>query len=112
MAERKVCFISDSGNCWGRVADICPKANSPDPLHENGVRAFIDKGGRWLYAETAQSSLTVIFRLVISGLTSIILIVFSTINLQVQGPFVFISLWPILGIVATHVLGTVWSLCR
>ena len=64
-----------------------------------------------LYAETAQSSVTVIFRLVINGLTSITLIVFSTVNLQVQGPFVLISLWPILGIVATHVLGMVWSLC-
>ena len=37
-------------------------------------------GGR-LLAETAQSSLPVIFKLVISGLTSIILVVLSTVNL-------------------------------
>ena len=74
----------------GRVADICPKANSPHPLHENGVRAFIDRGGRWLHAERAQSSLTVIFNLVTSGLTSIILIVLGTVNLQFQGSFVSI----------------------
>ena len=40
-----------------------------------------------LHAETAKSSLTVIFKLVISGLTSIILIVLGTSNLQFQGPF-------------------------
>lgn len=108
LVERKVWFISGAGNCGGRVADICPKADSPHPLHKNRVRAFIDRGGRWLYAETAQSPPTVIFRLAISALTSVILIVFSTVHLQVQGPFVFISLWPVLGIVATRVLGMVW----
>ena len=35
-----------------------------------------------------QSALTVIFKLVISGLTSIILIVLGTVNLQFQGKFV------------------------
>ena len=58
-----------------------------------------------------QSSMTVIFKLVISGLTSVILIVLGTINLQFQGPFVTISLWSILGIVGAHVLGSVWSSC-
>ena len=58
-----------------------------------------------------QSSMTVIFKLVISGLTSVILIVLGTINLQFQGPFVPISLWPVLGTAAAHVLGTVWSSC-
>ena len=62
-----------------------------------------------LHAETAKSSLTVIFKLVISGLTSIILIVLGTSNLQFQGPFVPISLWSVLGIVAAHVLGSAWS---
>ena len=64
-----------------------------------------------LHAETAPPSLTVIFRLVISGLTSIILVVLGTINLQFQGPFVPISLCPTLRIVAARVLGTVWSSC-
>ena len=31
----------------------------------------------------------------------------GTVNLQCQGPFVPISLWPVLRIVTTHVLGTV-----
>ena len=65
-----------------------------------------------LHAETAKSSLTVIFKLVISGLTSIILIVLGTSNLQFQGPFVPISLWSVLRIVAVHVPGTVRSSCR
>ena len=59
-------------------------------------------GGVSLHAETAQSSLTVIFNLVPSGLTSIILIVLGTVNLQFQGSFVSISLRSILRIVAAH----------
>ena len=41
--------------------------------------------GRELHAETAQSSLTVIFKLVIGGLTSVIFVVLDTVNLQFQG---------------------------
>ena len=67
--------------------------------------------GGVLQAGTAQSSLTVIFKLVVSGLTSIILIVLGTVNLQFRGALVPISLWSILRIVAAHVLGTVWSSC-
>ena len=77
------------------------------------ARAFIDRsgeGGR-LHAETAQSALTVIFRLVIGGLTGVILLVLGTLNLQFQGPFVPISLRPVLEIVAAAVVGTVWSSC-
>ena len=43
------------------------------------------------------------------GLTSITSVILGTINLQFQGPFVPISLWPVLGTVVAHVLGTVWS---
>ena len=71
----------------------------------------VGRRGERLHAETAQSALTVIFKLVVGGLTSVILIVLGTVNLQFQGPFVPISLWPVLGIVAAHVLGTVWSSC-
>ena len=102
LVERKVCFISDASN-WGQ-------SPTPPPLATSGARAFIDRRRR-LHAETAQSALTVIFRLVIGGLTSVILIVLGTVNLQFQGPFVPISLWPVLRIVTTHVLGTVWSSC-
>ena len=56
-----------------------------------------------------QSALIVIFKLVISGLTSVILIVLGTVNLQFQGPFVLISLRPVLRIVAAYVMSTVWS---
>ena len=48
-------------------------------------------------AETAQSALTVIFKLVIGGLTNIILVVLGTVNFQLQGQFVTISLRPIPG---------------
>ena len=112
--ERKVCFISDGGN-WGlgkgKFADVCPKADYPPAtvLNKQGVRAFKDRVGWGLCVETAQSSLTVLFKFVISGLTSIILIVLGTVNLQLQGPFVPISLWSVLRIKAAHVLGTVWS---
>ena len=50
------------------------------------ARAFIG-WGRGLHAETAQSAL----KLVIGGLTSIILIVLSTLKLQFQGEFISIS---------------------
>ena len=44
----------------GTVAGICPKADPPP--HNQGVRAFIDRvGGGVVHAETAESSLTVIF---------------------------------------------------
>ena len=60
-----------------------------------------------LHAETAQSALTVIFRLVFGGLTGVILLVLGTLNLQFRGPFVPVSLRPVLEIVAASVVGTV-----
>ena len=68
-------------------------------------------GGRGLHAETAQSALTVILKLVIGSLASVILIVLGTVNLQFQGRFVPISLRPVLRIVAAYVLAKVWSSC-
>ena len=64
-----------------------------------------------LHAEAAQSSLTVIFKLVISGLTSIILVVLGIVNPQFQGALVPISWRSALRIVVAHILGTVWSSC-
>ena len=58
------------------------------------------------------SVLTVILKLVIGGLTSIILIVLSTVNLQFQGQFVPIYLRPILRIAAAYVTATVWLPCN
>ena len=57
----------------------------PTPLHlaTSRVRALIDRvWGGGLYAEIAQSSLTVIFKLVTSGLTSVILVVLGAVNHQ------------------------------
>ena len=103
LVERKVCFISDVGNWGWRVADTCPKSNfAPAPDSGSFYRQSIG-GGRGLHAETAQSSLTVIFTLVISGLTSITLVVLGSVNLQFRGALVPISLRPILGTVAAEV---------
>ena len=98
LVERKVCSTYDSGNCrWGGV-DICPNAGSPPPLATSGARGFLNRRG--LCAETAQSPLTVILKLVTSGLISIIFIVLGTVNLQLQGLLVPMSLRPVLGIMA------------
>ena len=100
--------------CWGKVqvpANSCVCSSSQEPGEGNqGARAFID-GGRGLYAETAQSALTVILRLVISDLTSVILIVLNTVNLQFQGQFVPISLRPVLRIAAAYAMATARSSC-
>ena len=58
-----------------------------------------------------QSSLIVILKLVISGLTSIILIVLGTVNHQFQGLFVPILLRPVLRTVAAYVTAAAWSSC-
>ena len=63
------------------------------------------------HAETAQSSLTASFKSVISGLSSTILVVVRTVNLQVRGALVPISLPSVLRFEAAQVLGTVWSAC-
>ena len=86
LVERKVRSISDAvtgmGGGWTSVQRLTP--TRPPTRATSGARAFIDRR-RGLHAETAQSALTVIFKLVIGSLTSVILIVLSTINLQFQG---------------------------
>ena len=83
----------------------------PQPLAISGARAFIDRG-RGVHAETAQTALTVILKLVVSGLTGVILIVFSTVKLQFPSRFVSISLRPVLRIVATQIMGAIWLSCN
>ena len=62
------------------------------PLPENQwARAFIDRE-RGLHAETAQSVLTVILKLVIDGLTSVILTALGIVSLKFQHLFVSIFL--------------------
>ena len=83
----------------GRVADICPKADSSHPTNKQGVRAFIDKvcvrvgGGGWLCAEIALPSLIV---MIMNGLTSVSLVVLGTVNPQFGDAFVPISLQSVL----------------
>ena len=71
--------------CWqlggGEGSRHLSKGQLPSS-NKQGVRAFIDRVRRVLRAERAQASLTVIFKLVISHLTSIILVVLGTVNLQ------------------------------
>ena len=59
-------------------------------------------------ADIAQSALTIIFKLAVSILPRVILIVLDTVNLQFLGQFVPISLGPILRIVAAYVVAKVW----
>ena len=54
------------------------------------------------------TDMTVILKLVISGLTSIILTVLSTVNYQFWDQFFPISLRLVLGILAAYVTATVW----
>ena len=66
-------------NCRGvqtSVQRLTSPTSSP-ALASSEARAFTNRR-KGLYAETVQSALTVIFKLVISGLTSIILVIFSS----------------------------------
>ena len=94
----------------GRGQDFCPKANSP-PTHNQWTSALTGRV-RELNAETAQSALPVTLKLVIGGMTRVILIVSSTVNFQFWGQFVPISLRPVLRIVAADVMVTDWSSCK
>ena len=85
--ERKVCFILDAGNPAGGGGGGGGRRLSKGqfPSTDNQwARAFIG-GGRGSHAETAQSALAVILKLVIGGLTGVMLIVLSTFSLQFQG---------------------------
>ena len=79
MVERKICFLSDASNWQGEQTSV--QRLTPDPRATSGARTFIDRR-RGLHAEMAQSSLTVIFKLVTGGLTNVILVVLGIINLQ------------------------------
>ena len=69
LVEKKVSFISEAGNLWGR-ADSVQRLTPPPPTDNQWTRAF--KGEfqgctsreRGLQAETAQTALTVILKLV------------------------------------------------
>ena len=64
------------------------------------ARTFIGGSRNYMEKQSNQHLRESILKLVISGLTSLILTVLSTVNLQFQGQFVPISLRPVVGIVA------------
>ena len=97
-------FISDPSHWgWGGGAGGHLSRGRLPTLATSGARAFVDRR-RGLHAEREESALTFIFRLVIGSLISITLVVLGTVNLQSHGPFVPISLRPVLGIVAAYVM--------
>ena len=88
----------------GWRADSCPNADSL-PRHWQSVGKSFNRWGEGLHAETAQSALTVILKLVIGGLSGVILLVLVTVSLQFQGKLVSI-LW---GQFLAYVMATVLS---
>ena len=101
-------LATGSGGGEGHKGPFSPSADSPLPdstptMGGGVVKGFIDRRRGCLQKQ--QSALTVIFKLVISGLTSISFAVLGAVNLQFQGEFVSSSLRPILRIMAAYVGG-------
>ena len=88
---------------WGGAT---PRADCPSGTVRGQELSHKERG---LHTGTGQPALTVILKSVISGLTSIAVIVLGTVNLPFQGWFVPISLRPVLRIVAAYVMARVWS---
>ena len=107
LVEKKVCLISDACDSGGGSQTSVQRPTPPST--SRGWEHYRQSGRGWGGATCRNS--TVIFKLVISGLTSIILVVLGTVNLQFWGALVPISLGTFLGIVAVQALGTVWSSC-
>ena len=89
LVERNIYFILDAGMGTGEGGYLS-KGWLPQPLTISAQELLIDRG-RELYVETTESALTVILKLVTSGLTRFILIVLSTVNLKFQGWFPFLK---------------------
>ena len=94
---------------WEGWTPVQRLTRSPTPLLTIGGKSFYSWGWGSLHAETAQPALTVVLKLVICGLISVVLIVLGTVNLQFQGLFVPLSLRPVLETVAAYVMAIVWS---
>ena len=101
-------FISDVSNWAGGGWWTSIQRPTPSPRAPPWARGF---RARWreLHAETAWSALTVICKVVIDGVTSVILLFLRTVHLYFQGPCVPVSLRPTLRTAATYVMGTGWS---
>ena len=100
LVERKVCFISDASRWCREEGGHLSKGWFPPSGSHWGKSFYRQTEGT--YAETVQSVLTVIFKLIICGLTSMILVVLGTVNLQFQVhlfPFLwgqFSELWQLM----------------
>ena len=88
--------------------DICSKANSPH-LQPEEEELLWTEGGSYLQRQYGQALKSSDSHLHAGGLTSIILVVLGTVNLQFQGCLVCISLRPVLITVAAYITATVWS---
>ena len=84
---------------------------SPADQWAGALKGEFQGGGTGPRAETAQSALIVILKLVTWWSIRILLTVFSTVGLQFRGQSVPTSLRPILGMVAAYVMDTAWSSC-
>ena len=87
-------FISDVSTwVWGGWWTSVQRPTLPPPASPWATSRARGFTGRWreLHAETAESALTVIFKVIIDGVTSVILFVLRTVHLHFQGPFVPIS---------------------
>ena len=108
LVGRKICFfwMPATGGGWGQTSVQRP---TPPRLPGNQwARAFIGEGRGYMQKQHSQlwpSS----WNWSCGGLTSVILSVFSTVNLQFQGRCFPISLRPTLRTVAAYVMATVWS---
>ena len=92
--EKKSCFISYAGNWGGRRGRQIYVQRPTPTLATRGARTFFFKDWRkGLHAKTEQSALTVIFKLAIRGLTSVILVVLGTVNIFSSRVHLFPFLW-------------------
>ena len=76
LVEKKICFISYASNWQGQWQTFVQRPIFTPPMISRGWE-FYRQSGR---GDTCRNS-TVIFRLVISGLVSIILVVFNSVQL-------------------------------
>ena len=111
LVGRKVSFISGAGN-WDAVAakgGHMSKGQLPSATGNKWDKSFHRQkwwwgvGGEAATCRNSTLALLIIFRLVIGGVTSIILIVLGVVNFQFQSPFASIFLRTVLRIVTTHV---------
>ena len=91
--------------------DSSPKTSAPSLLTIRNEGFHRQREGAPCKYNTHTTQLTVLLKLVISGLTSSILIVLGAVNPQFQDQFVSVPLRPVLGTVAAYIMATVCSSC-